>query len=320
MPDEKGGYYDRLQREQTALNSIRSDLNLAKRRLAEMRKQLEGETPLLDSSSYGSAQILKLRSYREQLEQLLTQYTEGHPDVQALRAAIADVMADDGAETDEIMDIGTGDSVEFNPVYQELKAEIHKASVEVETMRIKLLEKEKTVEALKQSVDIIPVVEAELAKLNRDYEITRERHLELVERREEARMAQEVGQSGSNINFRIIDPPRVPLKSSGPNRYLLLTAVLLVAISAGLGWGFLRYLLQPAFIDSSQITERTGLPVLGSVGLYLTNVHKSKRKLQLTSFLLVFLLLTGLYGGVMLYSETGSQLVGEALSAKGKII
>jgi hypothetical protein len=240
--------------------------------------------------------------------------------VQALRAAIADVMANDGTESSDIVDIGTGDSVEFNPVYQELKAELHKASVEVETMKIKLLEKEKAVEALKQSVDIIPVVEAELARLNRDYEITRERHLELIERREEARLAQEVGQSGSNINFRIIDPPRVPLAPSGPNRYLLLTAVLLVALGAGLGWGFLRYLLQPTFIDSSQIRERTGLPVLGSVGLYLTAEHKRKRRAQLTFFMCGFMLLTVFYAGVMIFSGPGSELVSEILSVTGRTI
>ena len=317
MPDERGGYYSRLQREQGELDGIRSELGLAKRRLSEMHKQLAGETPLLDSNSYGSARILQLRNYREQLENLLTQYTEEHPDVQALRATIEDLLANDNAEDNKIYDIGSGDSVEFNPVYQELKAEINKASIEVETLKIRLKEKEGNVEELTQSVDIIPEVEAKLAKLNRDYEITRERYLDLVERRESARLSQEVGQSGSNINFRIIDPARIPAKPSGPNRLLLLTMVMFAAIAAGLGWGFLRYLMQPTFIDTSQIKEKIGLPVLGSVGLYLTTMHKRRRQLQFTLFTMVFLLLTGLYVSVMLFNEPGSQIVSVLLSQSG---
>lgn len=315
MPDERGGYYSRLQFEQAELENMRSEAELAKRRLAEMSKQLESENPLLDSSDYGSSQILTLRKYREQLKSLLTQYTEEHPDVQALRATIADVLVEDNYEKDEIVDIGMGDSIEYNPVYQELKAEIHKASVEVETMKIKLLEKEESVEKLKKSVDIIPGVEAKLAKLNRDYEITRQRYLGLVERRESARLAQQVGLSGSNINFRIIDPPRIPLKPSGPNRYLLLTVVLFAAVSAGLGWGFLRYLMQPTFIDTSQIKDKIDLPILGSVGLYLTREHLKKRKLQFTSFLFVFLVLISLYVCAMLYSGPGSAYVGDILAS-----
>jgi len=317
MPNEKGGYYNKLQHAQSEVQSIQTELELANRRLTEMRKQLDGEAPLLDSGNFGSAKIQKLRIYRERLENLLLKYTEEHPDVQALRATIADIAADGSTQDEGTENIGASSTIEFNPVYQELKAEIHKTSVEVETMKVQLMNKKNSVEELKKYVDVIPDVEAKLAKLNRDYEITRERYLGLVERRESARMAQEVGQSGSNINFRIIDPPRIPAKPSGPNRILYLSAVLLLAVMSGLAWGFLRYLIQPTFIDTSQIRERIGLPVLGSVGLYLTPSHKRKRRLQLTLFGLVFTLLCALFAGVLVYSEPGSQLVAGILAQSG---
>ena len=315
MPDETGGYFKKLQREQGKLDDIHSQLLLAKRKLSEMQKQLKGELPLLDNNSNGGSQIRKLRKFREQLENLLNQFTEEHPDVQALRANIARVVANESVEGDEFAGIGTGNSLEFNPVYQELRAEIGRVSVEVETLKISLMEKEKSVEAFKQSVDIIPEVEAKLAKLNRDYNITRERYLSMVERRESARLAQEIGLSGSNINFQIIESPRVPLKPSGPDRIPLLAAVFFAAIAAGLCWGFLRYLIHPTFINSSQIRDKIGLPVLGSVGLFLTAEHKKKRHRQLSSFLLVFSLLVVSYGGIMIFSGPGSELVNALMSS-----
>jgi len=311
MPDEKGGYYRRLQGEERELSNIRSNLRLAKRKYTAMLRQLEGETPLLSNNSYTAPRVQKLRQYREELEQLLTQYKEQHPDVKALKALISEtVEAIAKGNTTEKYTGGsnTGDSVEFNPVYQELKAESNRTSIEVETLAIKLAEQENIVKELKQAVNVLPGVEAKLAKLNRDYEITRERYLSFVERRESARLAQAVGQSGNNVKFHIIDAPRVPTKPSGPYRSLLLTAVFAFALLSGLAWGFFKYLIQPTFIGSNQVSSKIGLPVLGSVGLYLTDEHKRKRRLQLVGFLMVFFLLVTTYGLSIVLRHSGGGL------------
>ena len=316
MPDKTGGYYNRLQKKQGELDSVRSELRLAKRKLVEMNKQLKGESPLLGGGSHSP----KLRLYQEQLQTLLTQFTEQHPDVMALRSTIADLLAKDSAGEVDPMALNMADVTEFNPVYQDLQAEIHRTSVEVETLKITLAEKESNLEELQLSADIIPEVEANLAKLNRDYDITRERYLSLVERRESARLAQQVGMSGSNINFRIIDPPRLAIKPSGPYRSLLLSAVFFVAIGAGLCWGGVRYFIYPTFIDSSQLRKQIGLPVLGSVGLHVTEEHKKRRRSQLTYFLLIFSLLIVAYGAVILFKGAGSEFVGALLSSKEKML
>lgn len=318
MPDKSGGYYNRLQKKQSEIESIRSKIRLAQARLQEMNKQLKGEKPILDSSA---SRMTKLRHYQEQLQNLLTQFTEQHPDVVALRNNIADLLASDQAdEKVDAPDPESGVPVEFNPVYQNLKADVHRASVEVETLKLTLAEKENSLKVLEQSADIIPEVEAQLAKLNRDYEITRERYLSMVERRESARLAQEVGLSGSNIKFQIIEPPRVPTKPSGPDRLIMLIAVFFIAIAAGLGWGFLRYMINPTFIDTSQLRDNIGLPVLGSVGLYLTTAHKRKRRLQLTSFLLSFSLLIGAFGLAVMFMGVGSDIVSALAASKGIVL
>ena len=318
MPDERGGYYNRLQRLQGEIGTISSQLKLTKRKHSQMLRQLAGEASIIDNNSYTTAKALKLRKYREELDILLTQYREKHPDVVALRQTIAEVMADDNVN--EVVNIGSNDTAEFNPVYQELKAEINKTSIEVEVLKVTLAEKKNSMEALKKAVDILPEVEAKLAKLNRDYEITRERYLSLVSRRESARLSQEVGQSGNNVNFRIIDPPRLPTHPSGPNRNLLLTIVFFAALAVGLAWGFLRYLIHPTYIASNQIRDRIGLPILGSVGLYLTEEHKKKRRAQLTSFLLGFFLLVISYGGFMVFSKVGSDLLNTLISTRNLVM
>ena len=299
MPDEKGGYYVRLQRAQDAAESTRSALRLAQRRYLELSNQLKGENPLLGRESYEAASITKIHQYREQLDILLNQYTEQHPDVQALRSAIADLEANRDVKDTTKSSSSSGDATEFNPVYQEMKVELSKAGVEVETLKIQLADYDLRVKKLTDSIDVIPEVEAKLSKLNRDYEVTRERYLDLVERRESARLAQSADQSASDVTFRVIDPPIVPIQASGPARLILVTGVLFTALAAGLGWSFLRYQLNPTYINLQQIRLRTELPVLGSVSLYLSPEHRKKRKMQLASFLSVTILLLCAYGGTI---------------------
>ena len=310
MPDESGGYYQRLQRAQAELDSTRSEIELAQRKLSQLKKQLAGEAPLLDNNAYGAPRARKLKQYREELQNLLSRYTEQHPDVRALQEAIEVLEAGGDVTLSTTETAGSSETtLEFNPVYQDIKSEIVKTTVEIEALQLKAAEQEKTVRHLKESVNIIPEVEAQLAKLNRDYEITRGRYLSFVERRESASLAQQVGQSGSDISFRVIEPPRVPAKPSAPNRLLLLLGVLAAALAAGLGWGFLRYLLQPTFIDTSQIRDQIDLPVLGSVSLYLTPEHKKRRRVQLATFVMSVLLLVIAFGGAVAFKDHGSRLM-----------
>lgn len=300
MPDEKGSYYVRLQRAQDDVEITRSALRQAERRHAELSKQLSGEKPLLGLNNYESATASKIRLYQEQLNTLLNQYTEQHPDVLALRSTIADLENNQTMQSEFIEPAGeNNNSTQHNPVYQDIRAELSKAGVEIETLKLQLADHENQVKKLSGSIDVIPEVEAKLSKLNRDYEITRERYLDLVERKEAAKLAQSAGLSASDVTFRIIEPPIVPIQASGPERILLMTGALLAAFAAGLGWSLLQHQLQPTFITLQQVRQGTGLPVLGSISLYLTPRHRRKRHWQLASFSSATILLLVVYGGTI---------------------
>lgn len=313
MPDEKGGYYTRLQRAQDAAESTRSNLMLAQRRIKELKRQLSGESPLLNSDSYQSAKEIKLKRYNDQLDTLLSQYTEQHPDVLALKSNIKELQSSStivvtpGDFTPPASN--STDDTEFNPVYQQMKGELSKASVEEETLKTQLGVQEAYVAKLQDSIDIIPQVEANLAKLNRGYEVTRERYMALVERRESARLAQSAEQSAGDVTFRVIEPPIVPYKATGPNRLLFLTGIFIAALGIGLVWSFMRFMLQPTFINLTQLGSATGLPVLGSVSLYLSPQHLKERRMQLISFLSAACFLFIAFGLILWLRESGVALL-----------
>ncbi len=314
MPNEKGGYYDRLQGQRDMIENTTSALSLAKQRYNELRQQLSGESPMIGSNTFTKATATKLRNYREQLSDMLSKFTEEHPDVKALRARIADL--EEGADPAFAAgsDFAADTDSALNPVYQDLKAQESRARVEVSTLQVQLAEQRQKLAELQQSVDIIPQVEADLVKLNRDYDITKGRYLTLVERRESARLAQKVEKSSTGIIFQVVDAPIVPLRPSGPNRPLLLSGVFLAALLAGLCWSVLRFLLYPTFVDFKQLQKMIDLPVLGTISLQMTPEKRRQRRVELTSFLLVVVLMFGFFGGVVVFQQQGSGQVRSLLA------
>lgn len=312
MPDEKGSYYSRLQRAQDSVEKTAADLRLAEQRYTELNRQLRGENPILGTSGLTSPAAAKIIKLEAELKQLLNRFTPQHPDVLALQAIIEDErsLLEAGVGTEITMD----DPASVNPVYQQFKVEVSKAKVEVETLKIQLEQQKQSVVKLRESIDVIPEVEARLSKLNRDYTVTRERYLDLVERRESARLAQDAGQSSSEVTFRVIDPPIVPLAPSGPNRELMVAMVFVLSLAAGFAWAFLRYLLYPTYFDLRQVSNRLGLPVLGSVSLYMSEEHRLERKKQLMTFLTASAMLFVFTVLMFMFNDTGARLVSKIVS------
>ncbi|MGB5102806.1 MAG: GNVR domain-containing protein, partial [Steroidobacteraceae bacterium] len=118
---------------------------------------------------------------------------------------------------------------------------------------------------LRSRVDAIPEVEAELSRLNRDYEVNKRQYDTLVQRLESARISEQAEQSAENVKFRVIEPPIVPFKPSGPERMALNTMVLLAALGAGLGLAALLAQMHPTFTTRDLLQKVTGLNVIGTI-------------------------------------------------------
>jgi len=67
------------------------------------------------------------------------------------------------------------------------------------------------------------------------------------------------------VKFRVIQPPTVPFKPTGPVRPLLDTVVLIASIGLGVGLAILLSQLHPTFTTRDFLQKVTGIPVIGSI-------------------------------------------------------
>src|SRR4029078_2841023 len=99
-----------------------------------------------------------------------------------------------------------------------------------------------------------PQVEAEYARLNRDYEVVREGYRELVDRLQKARLSARADETGV-VKFEVVDPPSASFSPVAPNRVLLLAAVLVVGLGLGGGTAYVMHQLRPVFHSTRALAE-----------------------------------------------------------------
>jgi polysaccharide chain length determinant protein (PEP-CTERM system associated) len=179
---------------------------------------------------------------------------------------------------------------------QQLNVSLSQAEAQVASMRIRVEEYATRVARLRAQSASVPEVEAQLAQLNRDYQVNKENYQKLLERREQARLSGDLSSATDMLNFRVIDPPTVPLQPAGPNRLRLFSLVFVGALVAGIAVAFLMSQLRPTFLSQSTLREVTGLPVLGSISMNWTAEQTIRRKRRLAALGVSVLVLFGIYG------------------------
>jgi polysaccharide chain length determinant protein (PEP-CTERM system associated) len=167
----------------------------------------------------------------------------------------------------------------------------------------------RTVEQLESMAQRVPEVEAELARLNRDYETIKANYEKLLQRRESARLAQELESKTDGVQIRVIDPPQVPKLPSSPNRLLFLSGVLIVGLGAGIGVAFLMSQLHTTYATVQRLRENFVFPVLGSISAIMTEEEQRLHRRNLMAFGIGIVGLFGAYGGVLLIEALRGNLL-----------
>lgn len=309
LGDEGGDYVSRIAQISQQLAQARLDLREAETTRDVLARQLVGEEPvLLPQTQVNHSALMpelnaRIEAQRRTLDGLLLRYTDQHPDVQAVRRLIEELEAQRDAELEVLQSASMGGSfsaIDANPVYQQMKLAHADAEARVASLRARVDEFELRLQELRERSELVPKLEAERAQLNRDYEVQKRNYEQLVARRESASITVEMSSQSGIADFRVVDPPSLPSKPSAPNRMILLLAAGVAGLGLGLALMFLLAQLRPAFADSKELRNVTGLPVLGAVSFIPDEISIRKRRVSRILFVIMLLLYFVALGGAIL--------------------
>jgi polysaccharide chain length determinant protein (PEP-CTERM system associated) len=344
MPGSQGGYFSRLEAAHTQLKEAQLQLQEAMTTRDQIKQQVasqpaQAEDPFSDDmvgaeggGIESDPQVTyfdgKIQELQGRIDELLVGFTDKHPDVFGMRKMIENLeakKADKIAELEKLAaEAPPAAEDEFggfsaNPFKQQLQMQAAQADANVAALQTRVAEYESRVKELERRVDTVPEVEAELQRLNRDYSINKSQYDELLKRRELAYMAQEADQSEDDVKVKIIEPPRVPLLPTGPNRLLFASIVLIVGLGAGAGLSFVLSQLNPRVVDVPELKELSGLPVIGVISMTSSPMHRQQRRYELMAFSAALSGLVLIYVGQVVLFVMGVDLHGKLSSVLGLI-
>lgn len=224
----------------------------------------------------------RLDLQRRQLDDLRRRYTDEHPDVQAAKRLVRELEVAQAEERRLAASQPRFGNAPTNPVYQSLRVSLAKAESDVATLRTQLGAQQALLAKARDTASRVPQVEAELAQLNRDYEIIRKNYDQLVARRESASLGEKLDESTASSEFRIVEPPAVSPTPVFPSRKFLALFVIVLSLITAVVVAYGMSLLHPVVGRVSELKALTGRPVLGSISVALTDAGRRAQRREVT--------------------------------------
>lgn len=279
-------YFTRMSSLSDEVDKLRTALGAAERTRDAYQHQLNSEEPQLPaelapktSSSPLVAEIdARLETQRKQLDELLRRFTEEHPDVVSARRIIQQLEVESqhrkAAEAHALASLGKPGRAATSPIYQRIRIALSETDAQVASLRSQLATQQARLEQVRSVAGRAPQAEAELAQLNRDYEIIRKNYDLMVARRESASLGVKLDESSQLAEFRTIEPPRVSKSPVFPSRLHLATIALVLAVAAGLFATVLADIVRPTIDEVKSLQLLSRRPVLGTISMLVTEEAK----------------------------------------------
>lgn len=270
-------YFARMSSLSDEASKLRVDLRAAEQSRDALKRELAAEDPSMPSEALPGIQTsptseldTRVESQKKLLDELMRRYTDEHPDVVATRRNIAQLEAQRRQELDLRARSGKNRNAPTSPVFQRIRIALAEAEAKVASLRGQLAEQQSQLASARSMAGRQPEVEAELAQINRDYEVVRKNYEQLVTRREQASLGEKIDETTKVADFRVVEPPRVTPQPVKPNRMMVALLGLIAAIGIGIATTFGLSQLFPTVNDVSQLKTVSGRPVLGSVSLVVS--------------------------------------------------
>ena len=294
---------DRLQAEMTATSETISRLN---ERLGQAEKAVK-EYESGDSSATTGApipgvqpaqvmrpadlRVARIKELERNLANLSASYKDTYPDIVHLNQEIAKLklqpIEGDEARVAREEAGGNGRNLEkalekktLDPYHRELLRQRNELRTELLSMKERQDRIAKEVRQYDTRVERTPMREQQLAGLMRDYDNMQRNYQALLDRRLNARMAENLEKRQKGEQFRIIDPAHLPTFPESPDVMKIMLLALMGGCGLGFGTAVTLETMRSGFRHGEEVERLLGIPILAEVPSFQTAFGASFRGLS----------------------------------------
>ncbi|PCI46151.1 MAG: hypothetical protein COB49_08960 [Alphaproteobacteria bacterium] len=310
-------YFEKLQSSILEVNTVKETLLEYDNRRIQLKQSLENIPSYIPSAGMGpslrgggvstvSALQGRINLLEARLDELYARgYKDLHPDVRVVFNQIETLKAkhekeqekfNTALENNDTKALQASGGVMPNPVYDQLTLRLFDLESEIASLKSRLRAKEDATKNLRAMAHRIPEVEAELVRLNRDYDVVKKNYNQMLVKRESAKISSDLETNTDRVRFRIIDPPQEAREPTSPNRILLVIGVLVCGLGAGVLVAYIISQMYATYSTAKKLRSMFPYPVLGCISILLSaeELQIRKRKLIMFSVMMVGLFISSI--------------------------
>lgn len=282
LPEQLQGNLQILSGLQGRLKGTTEALNQAEQQrlyldsLLSQYKSLRGGTGEGDSSAVPTVPALdrQLEKMRSQVNDLSARYTPQHPDIvrlqdqiaatERLRERIEQELKSSKKADLSLPPASLAEIQAMSPMMQ-IASQIKANQLEIANRKREIKELEGEIRQYEARLNVAPVREQQLAAITRDYQQSRAYYESLLAKKQQSEMATNLEKRQQGEQFRVLDPPSLPLKPYSPNRFKLSLIGLGIGVSLAVGVVVLLEVADARIYREEDLRDLTSAPVLAGI-------------------------------------------------------
>ena len=272
LPEQIGANVQMANGARNQFESLSMQLRTEQDRLSMIESQIDQMRQGVGAGAMTTSSIEAARAAQKHVEDLEAQlaqdralgFTDKHPDVERLKREItqarADLVAskrDQPANRDELL--------KADPIFRQKLEERDLTRLRIKELKNSAAIAERQIGEYQSRVEIGPVVEQELASLERDYNDEKTRFADLQTRLNNARVAEGVARKQGGERFSILYPATLPKDPIEPQPLKILAIALVAGLVLGVAGGVGREFLDRSVHDTRALQNEFEVPVLGEI-------------------------------------------------------
>jgi succinoglycan biosynthesis transport protein ExoP len=179
---------------------------------------------------------------------------------------------------------------------QQLETEIQSIDAQISSKEADVARLRKVASEYQLRVEAVPMRQAEMTELTRDYSVLQNLYQSLLSKKEESQIAANLERRQVGEQFKLLDPAQMPQKPFSPDRLQLNAIGAALGLALGIGLAAFQEFKDSSFRTDSDVTGVLELPVLARIPLMLNQFELRQLRRRRIAFSVMAVIIVVLAG------------------------
>ncbi len=279
LDEDASNLINRLSSLQAQLTDAQTEKVATQARIDNLRQQLKQQSSqqkqrLLSSPEIsGNPVVQSLKDKLTELEirraKLLEEYTEQHPEVQAIDREIAKTREELTKAVESALNAGPSIS---DPIIQAIIQDLVSNEAKLNALEGEIEALKKVISIYESKIKQLPTAEVKLAELTREVESKKTTYNTLLSKLEDVKITE----ARTVSDAKVVDPAVPPTNPIKPKTKLNIILGLVLGLMLGIGGAFVSEYLDTSIKVPEEVENYIGIPVLGTIPKINITTTKNK--------------------------------------------